>query len=172
MRTVHETEALRPSDPVPKSQLANNPAATATPSNKVQRIKLKLNFGPKEDTEYPTNGGEGPRDIDNQELESLPVPEFTPELGLDARELAMPPGQLYRLLRRQVRWAEIETSKLRRQWEDWEPKRKEAFFEKEAALSNVINAETDLAKALLSTQRYEADEENERAQNGAAEVVS
>src|SRR5690242_21618313 len=35
MRTVHETEALRPSDPVPKHHSSN-------PSNKFQRLKLVL----------------------------------------------------------------------------------------------------------------------------------
>ena len=36
MRTVHETEALRPSDPVPKHHSSN-------PSNKFQRLRLVLN---------------------------------------------------------------------------------------------------------------------------------
>lgn len=176
MRTVHETEALRPSDPVPKSQLLNNLPNAATPTNKVQRIKLKLNFGPKggEDTESSTNGeGGGSRgDIDGQqEAELLPVPEFTPDLGFDAHELALPPSQLYRLLRRQIHWAEIETSKLKRQWEDLEPKRKAAFFEKEAALTEVIDAEGRLSKVVFDAQR-EADKETGNAQNGVEEVVA
>lgn len=176
MRTVHETEALRPSDPVPKSQLLNNLPNAATPTNKVQRIKLKLNFGPKggEDTESSTNGeGGGSRgDIDGQqEAELLPVPEFTPDLGFDAHELALPPSQLYRLLRRQIHWAEIETSKLKRQWQDLEPKRKAAFIEKEAALTEVIDAEGRLSKVVFDAQR-EADKETGNTQNGVEEVVA
>lgn len=173
MRTVHETEALRPSDPVPKSQLLNNLPNAATPTNKIQRIKLKLSFGPRgEDTESSTNGeGGGSRDIDGQEAELVPVPEFTPELGFDEHELALPPSQLYRLLRRQIHWAEIETSKLKRQWQDLEPKRKSAFFEKEAALTEVIDAEGRLSKVVFDAQR-EADKETGNAQNGVKEVVA
>lgn len=177
MRTVHETEALRPSDPVPKSQLLNNLPNAATPTNKVQRIKLKLSFGPRgEDTESSTNGeggGGGSRvgDIDGQEAELLPVPEFTPDLGFDAHELALPPSQLYRLLRRQVHWAEIETSKLKRQWQELEPKRKAAFFEKEAALTEVIDAEGRLSKVVSDAQR-DADKETGNVQDGADEVVA
>ncbi|EED24074.1 C2H2 finger domain protein (Gli3), putative [Talaromyces stipitatus ATCC 10500] len=172
MRTVHETEALRPSDPVPKSQLLNNQQNTATPINKVQRIKLKLNFGPREDTPSSTNGEGGTTgNVDGQEAELVPVPEFTPDLGFDAHELALPPSQLYRLLRRQVHWAEIETSKLKQQWQELEPKRKEAFFEKEAALTEVIDAEGRLSKIVYDAQR-EADKESGNAQNGAEEVVA
>jgi hypothetical protein len=40
MRTVHETEALRPSDPVPKHHSSN-------PSNNKQRIRLILNANDK-----------------------------------------------------------------------------------------------------------------------------
>jgi hypothetical protein len=168
MRTVHETEALRPSDPVPKSQLLNNLPNAATPTNKVQRIKLKLSFGPREDTESSTNGEGGTRDIDGQEAELLPVPEFTPDLGFDSHELALPPSQLYRLLRRQVHWAEIETSKLKRQWQELEPKRKTSFLEKEAALTEVIDAEGRLSKVVFDAQR-EADKQTGIAQNGVEE---
>lgn len=42
MRTVHETEALRPSDPVPKHHSSN-------PSNKFQRLRLVLNERQKQE---------------------------------------------------------------------------------------------------------------------------
>ncbi|KAI9371197.1 hypothetical protein BJX61DRAFT_534990 [Aspergillus egyptiacus] len=147
MRTVHETEALRPSDPVPKRHdnvsSANTPAGT--PGSKLQRIKLKLSHPPKDDTEvYSENDTAGTEDLDEFE-----IPEFSAETGFDDHELEMSPQQLYRLLRRQIHWAEQEGADLRNDWDKIRPKRKQAWEEKEAIFDDLIEAEVQLLSALV-----------------------
>lgn len=147
MRTVHETEALRPSDPVPKHHnppqsgipgTVTTTTTTTTSSGKTPRIKLKLSQPSKEAHQNGTD-----RDADVEESENLPVPEFRPEMGFDEHELSLPPKQLYRVLRRQIHWAEKEADELKRKWvEVLEPLRKQTWREKEAILDDVINSET------------------------------
>lgn len=164
MRTVHETEALRPSDPVPKN-------SQPTPANKVQRIKLKLNLGSKDDTEHSTNG-DSASNVDGEEPELIPVPEFTPDLGFDRRELELPPSQLYRLLRRQIHWAQIESDKLKEQWQHtWRPKREHAWREKESVFENVIDTEGRLSEVLTNMQN-DNGLANGRPENVVNEAVS
>jgi hypothetical protein len=181
MRTVHETEALRPSDPVPKTQL---PGSTATPTTKIQRIKLKLTAQPKEESETPSiqinGGGEAAGTLvvdhhhhhpgavaaaeaeEEEDLDEIPLPEFGSELGFDEHELSLRPKELYRLLRRQIHWAEVEMAKLRREWEEnIEPQRFEAWRAKEAIFDDVISAEQRLHDVLV-----EREGENAAAPNG------
>lgn len=132
MRTVHETEALRPSDPVPKghSEAGGRSGSAPGPNGSVKRIKLFLSNGerPKsvlsELPPLPTDGipgpdGEGgPVDIDSVAF-NLPVPrEYYPSDIADEftdHELSLPPSQLVRLLRRQVQWAEQESQELQQE---------------------------------------------------------
>ena len=134
MRTVHETEALRPSDPVPKghSEAATRAAGGAGSNGSLKRIKLIVNNGdrPKsvvgELPPLPTNGipdesGEaGAIEMDSEPF-LLPVPqEYYPSdvaEALDDHELALPPSQLYRLLRRQIHWAELEGARMAKELE-------------------------------------------------------
>jgi Zinc finger, C2H2 type len=131
MRTVHETEALRPSDPVPKGhseatgRIAGGGAAGSNGS--LKRIKLIVNNGdrPKsivgELPPLPTDTlldehGE-PRAIEMDSIPfSLPVPKryYPSDVAdiLDEHERSLPPSQLYRLLTRQIHWAEQETVEL------------------------------------------------------------
>ncbi|KAH8425856.1 C2H2-type zinc finger protein [Aspergillus melleus] len=152
MRTVHETEALRPSDPVPKHH--NVPASAAgtpagTPASKLQRIKLKLSQPPKED---PDRYSESAADeTANTDLDELEDPELNPDLGFDEHELALPPTQLYRVLRRQIHWAEKEGVKIRAEWEKIKPKRKQAWLEKDAVFDDVIDAQLRLFTALVGS---------------------
>lgn len=132
---------------------------------------MKLNFGPREGTPSSTNG-DGTSARDNDDAESLPLPELTPDLGFDTHELALPPRQLYRLLRRQIHWAEVETSRLKRQWQELEPKRKEAFLEKEAALTDVIDAEGRLSKLVHEAQLVAVKEAVDNAPNTEEEAIA
>ena len=132
MRTVHETEALRPSDPVPKghSEAASRAAGVSGSNGSLKRIKLIVNNGdrPKsvvgELPPLPTdgipdeNGEAGAVEMDSLPF-ILPVPrDYYPSDvadALDDHELALPPSQLYRLLRRQIHWAEQEGAELAKQ---------------------------------------------------------
>lgn len=93
---------------------------------------------------------EEPADID--ELDSISIPDYGPELGFDEEELSLRPYDLYRLLRRQIHWAEKESAQLRQDWEKIEPRRKQAFREKESIFDNVAEAELELIKTIWGTE--------------------
>lgn len=142
MRTVHETEALRPSDPVPK----HHSAAFQKP----QRIKLIFTKPPSQqrqpgdgttlDDDNNTIYDHPDADMDS-EPQPLPPFECPDDIQFTPEELALPPDQLFRLLRRQVRWAEDESRDLREETEALEARRKEEWFAKELVLANVMEAE-------------------------------
>ncbi|KAL3460696.1 hypothetical protein BJX64DRAFT_176928 [Aspergillus heterothallicus] len=145
MRTVHETEALRPSDPVPKRHDILSAAGTpvGTPVSKLQRIKLKLSHPPKDDTDQYSESVNGDT-AGTEDLDEFEVPEFTVETGFDDHELELSPQELYRLLRRQIHWAEQEGTELRGDWDKIRPKRKQAWIEKEAIFDDIMDAEVRL----------------------------
>lgn len=131
MRTVHETEALRPSDPVPKSM-----QSSATGKGKL-KIIIKTPQSHAAGQDESINGG------DDGELSADFLTQLTPEQGFTPEELAMPLKELYKLCRFQVRWAEEEGKKLQE-----EVKRLDAIYErewreKEVLLFQVIQSEVD-----------------------------
>ncbi|RAL11478.1 C2H2-type zinc finger protein [Aspergillus homomorphus CBS 101889] len=156
MRTVHETEALRPSDPVPKhhTTLAAAAAAaaassstaatpTGTPAGKVQRLKLRLTHPPKgEDL------GEYSETANDETEEDLQVPPVGSEKGFDVHELLLEGPQLYRLLLRQIHWAQKEGEQLKDAWEKIQGKRKEVWLEKEAIFDDLVEAELGLFRTI------------------------
>ena len=143
MRTVHETEALRPSDPVPRNYSSAN--------FKPQRLKLVMNSkAPKEEggdeaadeaaTLSPPSGGG---------VEETPF-EYPPEAAFSPEEQGMPPNQLFRLLRRQIAWAEAAGRELEAEVKDLETKRRNEWTEKELVLTNLMEAELALAYSMNS----------------------
>jgi hypothetical protein len=132
MRTVHETEALRPSDPVPRNHsLANT---------KPQRLKLIVGS-------RPSNGSDDPYSdvIDPLSMDDIPA-EFQPT----DTEIAMRPKELYRLLRRRVHWAEEETIELQKNIQELEKQQKREWQRNRLILANLVEAE--LATAYHSEQ--------------------
>ncbi|GFF44261.1 pyridoxal reductase [Aspergillus lentulus] len=165
MRTVHETEALRPSDPVPKGH--NVPASAmgtpaGTPVSKLQRIRLKLSQ-PKDEADRLSEIANDDAVV-AEDLEELELPEFGPEIEFDEHELQLRPYDLYRLLRRQIHWAEKEGQELKEEWEKIRPKRKQAWLEKETIFDDVIDAELRLFSAIVATEGLPAESGN--APNG------
>ena len=138
MRTVHETEALRPSDPVPKNY--------SSLPNKPQRLKLIVNAKPRSHTEVNDE-----TELDDEatvyntdnEMERLPAAPFAypSDIQFTDEELSMPPDQLYRLLRRQVHWSEEDGVEMREEVATLEVKRKNEWLAKELLLANVMEAE-------------------------------
>ncbi|KAL4868363.1 hypothetical protein BDV12DRAFT_169871 [Aspergillus spectabilis] len=153
MRTVHETEALRPSDPVPKRHDIPSSAGTpvGTPASKLQRIKLKLSYPPRDDAEQYSEGINDDT-AGTEDLDEFEIPEFHSDAGFDDHELEMTPLQLYRLLRRQIHWAEQEGAELRNDWEKIRPLRKQAWSEKESIVDDWIEAEVRLLSTLVSNE--------------------
>ena len=134
MRTVHETEALRPSDPVPR----NHSQAQVKP----QRIKLVLK-GKQRATQAETNADEEetlPQDDDITTID--PLAAFKdPLIYFDEEELSLPPKDLYTLHRHKLRWAEEEGERLRKENEELEKVHKKEWLKKELVLVNLIEAE-------------------------------
>ncbi|KAF2182200.1 hypothetical protein K469DRAFT_670047 [Zopfia rhizophila CBS 207.26] len=155
MRTVHETEALRPSDPVPKHHSSN-------PSNRFQRLRLVLTQNrvqeksstPASPSSHPPNSATVPINADVEYahnnivyLQDLAAPsqptmvQFPPDINFTDRELSLPAPELFRLLRRQLHWATQEGEQLRAEAELLEKKRKEEWIAKELLVENMMEAE-------------------------------
>lgn len=135
MRTVHETEALRPSDPIPKSM---------QPLHKSSKIKINLKTPQTmaahlQGTTASRNGT--PIAEDSAVLSSSS--SFPADLGFTAEEEAMGLEALWSLLRRQIHWAEEDSEALKREVEVMEEIRKKEWKEKEVLLEQVIKNEID-----------------------------
>ncbi|OSS49556.1 hypothetical protein B5807_06248 [Epicoccum nigrum] len=164
MRTVHETEALRPSDPVPKHHSSN-------PSNKFQRIKLVLSNEAKRPSESKGSTPASPSslhppaastlqpshgDADHvnnnityiQDLASPGAPtmvQFPPDVSFTPTELALPADLLFLSLRRTLQFATEEGDALRQEADALEKARKAEWEAKEVLVENYM--EFQLAKA-------------------------
>lgn len=151
MRTVHETEALRPSDPVPRGHTGGISNGGST-SNPFKRLKLTMGGKTNGDKKATLVGdlpvlptrytvammGLNPDDVemadadgseelaDAVDVDSVPLtlplpPDYWPaEIWEDMNdyERSLPPSQYFRLLRRQIHWAEEEGRELQRELED------------------------------------------------------
>jgi hypothetical protein len=177
MRTVHETEALRPSDPVPKHHSSN-------PSNKFQRIKLVLTNEAKRPSESKGSTPASPSslhpppastlqpshgDADHvnnnityiQDLASPGAPtmiQFPPDVSFSPTELALPADLLFLSLRRTLQFATEEGDALRQEADALEKARKAEWEAKEVLVENYL--EFQLAKA-----------KRDRLEQGLAEEV-
>jgi hypothetical protein len=132
MRTVHETEALRPSDPVPKHHPSSLVAPTQPPSS-AKQPRLRLVFSSKSSAtdQDSQNGLAGGSDADDED----PYPadlEFTPH------ELSLPPVELFRLLRRQIRWAEEAGQELQAEVKELQAEKKKVARENGLVMDDLL----------------------------------
>lgn len=140
MRTVHETEALRPSDPVPKSMQA--PGAGGGPAGKSSKVKIVLktqasHAAHRDDVDDNSSAGD-------ENGGGSPIQEFSPlteDQGFTPEELAMPLERLHNVCRLQLRYAEAENAELMRECKRWEEEYKKQWLEKEVLLDQVVQAE-------------------------------
>ena len=137
MRTVHETEALRPSDPVPKNYSSIPP--------KPQRLKLIVNSKRRDEGNGDTEVDDDATVYSNSDAENDEPPaapfEYPADVQFTEEELDMPPDRLFKLLRRQIHWSEEDGSDLQDEIRSLEAKRKEEWIAKELILANVMEAE-------------------------------
>ena len=126
MRTVHETEALRPSDPVPR----NHSQAGVKPQKLKLTFKKGLNF---------ENGVAADDDLVNGEGESNSKGGFVfpPDLQYTEEEQTLVPDYLFKLCRRQRHWSEQEGERLKQENADLEARYKEEWQKKELVLLNM-----------------------------------
>lgn len=102
---------------------------------------------------------------------------YPPELGFTAEEEARTPKELWRLLRRQLHWAEEETDLLKRQCEMLEDLRKKEWLEKEILLDQTMKNEISwhIRRKEVLTGRAElptADEIKAAAERAWSSVLS
>ncbi|KAJ5279874.1 Zinc finger C2H2 [Penicillium angulare] len=150
MRSVHEVDSMRQADA--KLNASGTTSVTGTPASKLQRIRLKLTHPQKDgaDGDHPDHIiSMNAAPLIDADTEDMMMPEYGPELGFDSHELATPPHDLYRLLRRQIFWAEKEGTQLRGEWDEVRPQRERAWREKEAIFEDLIDAELRLFSAIL-----------------------
>ncbi|KAI2472100.1 hypothetical protein F4781DRAFT_29722 [Annulohypoxylon bovei var. microspora] len=132
MRTVHETEALRPSDPVPKSMQTQS-----GPKSGKLKIIIKT----------PQSHAAGQDDaVDDGDTGSDMADFFTPlteQQGFSNNEMAMDIKTLYKLCVANVKWATKEGDHLKRECKVMEELYRQEWLEKEALLDQVIQIEED-----------------------------
>jgi len=144
MRTVHETEALRPSDPVPKSMQVGGATSKGSSKFKIIIKTPQSHAAGQDDTVDEDSNGDDVADN---------FTELLPEHGFTEAELEMPLKRLYGLCHRQVRWAERDGEEIRRDCKILEEQYKKQWQEKEVLLNQVIQSELDWhdrRKAVLS----------------------
>ena len=133
MRTVHETEALRPSDPVPKSM------QTAGPAGRSSKLKIiiktpQAHADGAEGLDGAVNGDGG----SNAEYFTA----LTSEL-FSVDELGFPVDKLYRKCYWEAKWADEVGDALKKECKEWEDAYYKEWLEKEVVLSQVIKGEVD-----------------------------
>ncbi|KAK1754865.1 hypothetical protein QBC47DRAFT_202801 [Echria macrotheca] len=154
MRTVHETEALRPSDPVPKSMQAGG-----GPSGKSKlKIIIKTPQSHAAGQDDAVDDGGAADDSGGSEM-------FTPlseDQGFTPNELAMPLERLVKLCRLQVRWSEREAEQLRQECQVWEDLYKREWLDKEVLLDQVVKHEQELYLHKMAAHEKVVEEEGMR----------
>ena len=161
MRTVHETEALRPSDPVPKSmqpgggQPGPNYATVpplGTPSNGTsKRLKIVLKTPSHTAAAANTSADDSvATDDEHHQVATEDDWQFTPlteEAGFNPQEIDMAKTgnleRLHRLCRAQLHWANEESEQLRGELAEVEKTYWKEWRAKEALLKQVVGSEMD-----------------------------
>ncbi len=139
MRTVHETEALRPSDPVPKSmQTAGGKSTQAGVTGKSKNLKIIIKTPQSHAAGHDDAIDDGSTADDSSGELCTPL---TQDQGFTSDELAMPLPRLMKLCKLQVKWAEEEGDQLRDECKQWEEAYKQEWLEKEVLLDQVVQSE-------------------------------
>lgn len=188
MRTVHETEALRPSDPVPKHH-------SSFPANRLQRVRLVFNSSaaksgkaspvsassalgadnahnfPAEDESVESSGlGDVKRydqDVhvntkNGEYISHSSRTSYPSDLQLTVMEASLPPDQLFQILRQQKHWSEEETANLKREVTELEAECQEEWIAKELVLENVMEAEFAVEHQKTMKRRQTSKDGKER----------
>ncbi|KAJ5490209.1 Zinc finger C2H2 [Penicillium expansum] len=149
MRSVHETDTMRPIDSI--SKVHGTPASTTgTPASKLQRIRLKLTQPREPGTESEPHTEAitivpAPITAETHDPEETSMPEFGPELDFDASELSLPRATST------VFCVDRSRGLLQAEWETIRPQRERAWREKEAIFDDLIDAEIGLFSAMVGS---------------------
>ncbi|KAF4512630.1 hypothetical protein G6O67_001745 [Ophiocordyceps sinensis] len=162
MRTVHETEALRPSDPVPKSMQMG-------PAGKTSKLKIII----KTPQSHGTGHDDGADASVNGEEANAEFFTALPGELFSADELAYPVDKLYRKCYWESKWADDVGEALKKECKEWEAAYYKEWLEKEVLLSQVIQSEVDWHERRQAILSGAADvqlpaQHGERQTNGEA----
>ena len=176
MRTVHENESPLVSAPYSKlhkgrdtnvSALkdAGTPPSAASPApgadkggsndsqpsaTRTNKLKLVLNANSKSSpssSEVGSSAGNALQPPLSPSQRDEVVGILPMELDFTPDESSMPRDQLFRLLRRQIKWAEEDAEMLQKETEAAETERRKEWAKKELILSNMMEAELANAEA-------------------------
>ena len=156
MRTVHETEALRPSDPVPKSMQSHG-------GTKGKQLKIVL----KTPQSHATSQDDGADDADgNDDIGAEFCTPLTEQQGFTSKELALDTGSLLKICIANVKWATKEGESLRKECKELQQVYKKEWLEKEVLVDQVAQVEEDYwtrRQAVLAAEARLAKAEAELA---------
>ncbi|KAI0172111.1 hypothetical protein GGR52DRAFT_549055 [Hypoxylon sp. FL1284] len=130
MRTVHETEALRPSDPVPKSMQTQS-----GPKSGKLKIILKTQQSHAAGQDDTVDDGDAGADM---------ADFFTPlteQHGFTSKELTLEIKQLFNTCAAHLKWETKEVEALKRQAKELEETYRQEWLEKEALVNQVVHVE-------------------------------
>lgn len=132
MRTVHETEALRPSDPIPKSMQSQSGS-----KGKQLKIVLKQPNQPsaQEDTD---DDDEASQDPDSDFFTKISVSQ-----GFTAEEAALDVESLWKVMVAHVKWGLEDRENMIKECKRLQDAYREAWLEKEVLLDQVLKVEED-----------------------------
>lgn len=133
MRTVHETEALRPSDPVPKSMQAHT-------SGKGSKLKIILKTPQSHAAGHDDAVDDG---VDSEDIGSEFFTPLTEQHGFTSKELQMDMESLWRLCVAHIKWATQEGESLREECKEMEEAYRQEWLEKEVLIDQVTKVEED-----------------------------
>ena len=146
MRTVHETDTVRPGDPAPR--VGSGPPA------KVQRLKLVFSSRtPREkdednrgiadvfDSDETEDDGSSSRRTHHRRASPDDTPTWPADLHFSSAERTLPPSELFSLLRRQLHWAQDEGKQLAAEVERLDEKKFAEWRAKEGLLEDVMDTE-------------------------------
>ncbi|OAA32890.1 Zinc finger, C2H2-type/integrase, DNA-binding protein [Moelleriella libera RCEF 2490] len=139
MRTVHETEALRPSDPVPKS-MQTGPASKSNKLKIIIKTPLSHAGGDDESGDGGGGGGGGGGGVNGDSGTSDYFTALSGEL-FTSDELAFPVDKLYRKCYWESKWADEVGEALKKECKQWEEVYYKEWLEKEVLLSQVVQSE-------------------------------
>ncbi|KAI1260119.1 hypothetical protein F5Y18DRAFT_267959 [Xylariaceae sp. FL1019] len=164
MRTVHETEALRPSDPVPKSMQLHG-------DKKSNKLKIIIK------TPQSHSAGQDDSVDDGDSSDVIGADFFTPlteQQGFSSRELAMDMESLWRLCVAHVKWATKEGDMLQRECEEAEMIYHQEWLEKDTLVNQAQRIEQDWwqrRKAVLAAEAKTKPREYEVVEDDGLEAT-
>ncbi|KAK8131262.1 INO80 complex subunit 1 [Apiospora sp. TS-2023a] len=152
MRTVHETEALRPSDPVPKSMQTREPARGP---NKLKIILKTQQPRASSSHDDALLGDDGDGSDDNMGSDFFTP--LTEQQGFTDKELKMDPEGLWKLCVAHLKWATGDGEALRDECRELEEESRLEWLEKEVLLDQVKQVEEDWWRRRKAVLAGEAD---------------